>query len=903
MVFLKYYHADTLMAAIERQHAAATHICTMARVVLAKRHMQKLRDHREQAIRLAKAKAEREARERARKEEIERGLAAAAEAERKAKEAAAAMSAKLEQQRQVTMQRKRAEADQLAAEAAIAKAEAEAKVARESAERLERESAAEMARAEAEDAELVRKQVAAAAAEEEGKVQRRKKAADEFSKAQRNAKLNNRMSAIDLVGNVASTPGAAHMMDGASGGAGAGEHEMDLEDAFSELLSDEGIDAEQRERLAGMAAKRRAEDVRRRQVLSAIHAEEEQKRAEARMRELNEIAEEERKLQEDREAAAVDDTAEMEARLAEMDFSFSWGPDPTPAEPKPASAVATPAPASPQKEEKPTPAVANRPRKSFLGNVFGSKKGTSSSTGAKKRGAIDTTSPTSSPPTSPTADSALMPPVDPVPSPKAAPAPAPVPSAATAPTTPPPPIEEPAIEEPDRKFSSTKKKKKAPPTAPRASQRAASHSAPTPPARSDSVVSSIHTLSSESSASTVPTTTDEIPRSLSRSAKNKKNKPLPQLQQSGPPAAPRSSTLSVPEGDRIKCTLTRSESGSFGIGISSIPGTGNIKVSSLESRHGATGLCISDVIIEVNGTPVTGSGHLVVLGLIKKTDGDLTLVVVRKRSDSLRSKSAAATQASPIPTSSVEPSTPSTAPSAPPTNPKPEIPAAQKPTMSPAAATAPPAPATAPAPAKPGEPRRRKLVRGGNAKKTEVLPEYTLALEAIADLDKFLDEAESADKDLAAETEMVTGSMRRSGTIRKRDSINGETKLTRKVTTPEGVQALEDVLLIGTSPKRNSELDQRSISPHQKSKFEAGAATLNPADSTRRGSARARTESQRQQSNVDIKGYSLNTADILSMDENERIALLERVKSGEMSINDALQEVIEHKRRQNCVVM
>jgi SpoU rRNA methylase family enzyme len=63
------------------------------------------------------------------------------------------------------------------------------------------------------------------------------------------------------------------------------------------------------------------------------------------------------------------------------------------------------------------------------------------------------------------------------------------------------------------------------------------------------------------------------------------------------------------------------------------------------------------------------------------------------------------------------------------------------------------APTAAPA-AEEGAPRRRKLVRGGNKQEVKVLPEFQAALDAIADLESFLDEYESADKDLAAETEV-----------------------------------------------------------------------------------------------------------------------------------------------------
>ena len=38
------------------------------------------------------------------------------------------------------------------------------------------------------------------------------------------------------------------------------------------------------------------------------------------------------------------------------------------------------------------------------------------------------------------------------------------------------------------------------------------------------------------------------------------------------------------------------------------------------------------------------------------------------------------------------------------------------------------------------------------------------------------------------------------------------------------------------------------------------------------------------------------------MNESERIAILNKVKGGDMSINDALGLVVEHKKRQNCVI-
>eukprot|EP00038_Savillea_parva_P006917 m.166692 g.166692 ORF g.166692 m.166692 type:complete len:1693 (-) comp12726_c0_seq1:145-5223(-) len=918
MVFLKYYHADKLLALIEKQHQAATRLCNAARVVLAKRKLNELKAERERAILAAKAKAEREARERERKEQIAREKAAAEEAERKAREAAEAMAARLEKQRMETMKRKKAEAEAEASRAAIAKAEAEAKAAREAAERLEQEAAAEAARQQAEENELLQKQEAAAAAAAEQKVQRRKKEADEFSRAQREAKLKNRMSSFELQSEVDTTPEAAAML-GALNASNEGEWNDD--DAFAELLTDETVDEAHRQRLAAMAAKRRAEEVRRRQVLAALHAEEEQKRAEARMRELNEIAERERQLQAEREAAAAVDAAKMEERLAEMDFggfSFSFGGPPATSDDKkeneaPTVAVTpavTPsvAPPSPDKPTpKPKPSVAPKPtasqrvkppvasrKPSLLNSVF-KRKGSRSSVTSPPPKVVPAPSRTNHEQETPTPAATED-------------APPPVPETPLD-ALPPPPADmlndDPTVTPPaQRKFSSvTKRKKKQLPPPPPTTNHVNGHAPKTSSSSSSSpsVRRSTSVASDDSSVSNSPVSAAVIKRGLSKHAKTKGSKPLPVPNDENKPRQSTTSTatalLTVPEGDHIKCVLTRSETGSFGIGISTVAGTGNVTVSSLESRHGATGLCIGDVILEVNGTPVTGSGHLVVLGLIKKSTNNLHLEVVRKRSESLRSNRSAAAPAASAP--AVQPPAP-----------------AQPPSSAPSSAPSTAAAATA-AVSKPGEPRRRKLVRGGNALKTTVLPEYQAALDAISDLDSFLDSYESVDGKLAAETEIVTGSIKRVGTVRKRSSSSSTHRHSRHmVPTAEGVQALENVLLIGVASPSNkhdtassgsSVPDSQAIPKSLKSQFASGAASLQSPHGTVGRSHNlaqaSRLGSNVSASDVDIKGYALNAADILSMDEHERIALLERVKTGQMSIDDALQEVIEHKRRQNCCVM
>ena len=38
------------------------------------------------------------------------------------------------------------------------------------------------------------------------------------------------------------------------------------------------------------------------------------------------------------------------------------------------------------------------------------------------------------------------------------------------------------------------------------------------------------------------------------------------------------------------------------------------------------------------------------------------------------------------------------------------------------------------------------------------------------------------------------------------------------------------------------------------------------------------------------------------LDEAERLAILNGVKGGDMSVNEAVLLVVEHKKRQNCVI-
>lgn len=263
---------------------------------------------------------------------------------------------------------------------------------------------------------------------------------------------------------------------------------------------------------------------------------------------------------------------------------------------------------------------------------------------------------------------------------------------------------------------------------------------------------------------------------------------------------------------------------------------------------------------------------------------------------------------------------------APPPLPKPHASNTSAPAPAPAPAT-PMAPATAaaaaPAVAAPAEekPKRRKLVRGGNKFVAKVLPEYTDAINALAELDQFLDMFESTDKALAEKDVDVHGSI--SGNLKRRSTIVASQRRRSQIvsTRSQGpgelaseadIKNLENLLLIGEQGASEQlgggggsggggggggGVDRMSMMPVSPSK----EATMRFMDAATAAGGH-RTMSSRDGSNVNVKGYKLAPEDLLNMDESERIAILNKVKGGGMSINEALAEVIEHKKRQNCVI-
>ena len=250
---------------------------------------------------------------------------------------------------------------------------------------------------------------------------------------------------------------------------------------------------------------------------------------------------------------------------------------------------------------------------------------------------------------------------------------------------------------------------------------------------------------------------------------------------------------------------------------------------------------------------------------------------------------------------------------APPPLPKPgAASAAPAPAPAPTAEPTTPTPTPTPAPAATDEkPKRRKLVRGGNAFKPTVLPEYTDAINALTELDLFLDMIMSTDKGLA-EKDTEHGSI--SGNIRRRSTMVGSQRRRSQMISTRSqvgashpaseadVQNLENLLLIG----------EQGLGGMDDGGGSDGRMSMMPMSPTKEATMRFhdaaaaagghRTSSMRDGSHVNVKGYKLSPEDLLNMDESERLAILNKVKAGGMSVSDALAEVIEHKKRQNCVI-
>ncbi len=247
----------------------------------------------------------------------------------------------------------------------------------------------------------------------------------------------------------------------------------------------------------------------------------------------------------------------------------------------------------------------------------------------------------------------------------------------------------------------------------------------------------------------------------------------------------------------------------------------------------------------------------------------------------------------------------------PPVSPKParKSAAADAPAAAPApeaAAPAAAAPAAAEGESKPGEPKRRKLVRGGNAVVTPVLPEFTAALTALDDLISFLgteeekmeQQVEKGDvaTPLRQDTSKLVGSPVL-GSVRRRPS---QSRLPRPATETE-VLALNDLLLIGergqdpaSDPAITDTVRERWLSAMRVSE-----------DTLKLNFDPVASQSQRKRAGslaAEVQGTRITPKDLLHMPEEQRISLLNRVKAGEITVEDALAEVVETKVTQQCTI-
>ena len=331
LIFLKYYHNESLRTIQEKMNACATSISKNVRRVLAKKELQRRKDAKLREIAEEKARIERErkAAERKRLEE-EAAVRAKEEAEK-----AAALQVKLDEEEKqrrasdahmATMKKRRDNEAKLA----LQKAQEAAEAAKETQLRLQEEAKKE----EEEEARRL-KEVEESRQEEEHQ-----------AVAEREANRKREQEAL-----------AAQRKEAAAGGSDENlemeaESGSDDDDEFADLLNDEDVDVDARRHLKELQQQRQAEEVKRKRELKKQYEEDEVRRRHERLAELERLAEIQRKEDEEKEKQAVIDRAGVEERMAEMSFSFGWGaPNPWGAadtEPKKQASVKKPPPAVPK---------------------------------------------------------------------------------------------------------------------------------------------------------------------------------------------------------------------------------------------------------------------------------------------------------------------------------------------------------------------------------------------------------------------------------------------------------------------------------------------------------------------------------------------------------------------------
>lgn len=175
-------------------------------------------------------------------------------------------------------------------------------------------------------------------------------------------------------------------------------------------------------------------------------------------------------------------------------------------------------------------------------------------------------------------------------------------------------------------------------------------------------------------------------------------------------------------------------------------------------------------------------------------------------------------------------------------------------------------------------------------------------MQALADLDIFLDKYESHNQSLAGSSpeKVISGNVKRRSTLKRSSRAGGAqdspVTLQKKRATQLEISGLTNMLLIGEKGSTGNLVGIPEPEPSTEvvERFVAGAkASVLGA---------ARSQSCHDSKNVDVKGYVLAPEDLLNMRETERLAILSKVKEGSMTMDDAINELIEHKKRQNCVI-
>ena len=275
MIFLKYYHGETLRQELERLNKNATIIATQVRGLLARKELQRRKDAKLRAIEAEKARIERERKAAERKKLEEEAALRAKEESEKAAVLAAAIAAekrRASQEHMATLKKRSAAND---AKLALQRAQEAAEAAKEEQQRLQKE-------AEEQDKEEERLALVAeeATREEERQVEQKrhdaKKREQEQLQAQKDAASLRRTSAFD---DDQLDPDDQPMSDGEDGA------------DFGELLESEDVDPEERRRLRELQAQRQVDEVKRIRELKKQHAEEEAKKRHERLAELERLAE------------------------------------------------------------------------------------------------------------------------------------------------------------------------------------------------------------------------------------------------------------------------------------------------------------------------------------------------------------------------------------------------------------------------------------------------------------------------------------------------------------------------------------------------------------------------------------------------------------------------------------